>query len=191
MHEAIGRMMAKYECDTLDDYSRALGEILQEISLLGLWRSKFFETAAFYGGGALRILYGLDRFSEDLDFSLLAPAEDFDLTKYSHALVRELEAFGFEVRVDEVRRAERTAIQSAFLKAGTLRQLLVISTDHEVLRKVPRGGVIKIKVEVDTDPPSGFDTHAEYLLNPVPFSVRAYVLPDLFAGEMHAVMCRK
>ena len=77
MHEAIAKMMAKYECRHTVDYIHALREILQEIALLGLWRSKFFEKAAFYGGTALRILYGLDRFSEDLDFSLLAPMEDF------------------------------------------------------------------------------------------------------------------
>jgi hypothetical protein len=71
---------------SLEDHLRALREILQQIALLGLWRSKFFEKAAFYGGTALRILYGLDRFSEDLDFSLLAPISKFDLSGYSSAL---------------------------------------------------------------------------------------------------------
>ena len=73
MHEALTRMIAKYECNSLDDSIQALREIMQEIALLGLWRSKFFEKAAFYGGTAMRVLYGLDRFSEDLDFSLLTP----------------------------------------------------------------------------------------------------------------------
>ncbi|VAW76979.1 FIG00678143: hypothetical protein, partial [hydrothermal vent metagenome] len=71
---------------------------MQEIALLGLWRGKFFEKAAFYGGTALRILYGLDRFSEDLDFSLRAPMRGFELDKYSPALEKELRAFGFDVR---------------------------------------------------------------------------------------------
>ena len=83
MNEAVARMMSRYECRRLEDYLRALREILQEIALLGLWRSKFFEKAAFYGGTALRILYGLDRFSEDLDFSLLRSHSDFDLSRYS------------------------------------------------------------------------------------------------------------
>ena len=83
MHEAIGRMLAKYEPKSVDDSIRALREIIQEVALLGLWRAKFFEHAAFYGGTALRILYGLDRFSEDLDFSLLAPTPDFDLSRYT------------------------------------------------------------------------------------------------------------
>jgi predicted nucleotidyltransferase component of viral defense system len=76
---------------------RALREIVQELALLGLWRSRFFEHAAFYGGTALRILYGLNRFSEDLDFSLLAPNRDFDILRYSEALTKEISAFGFDV----------------------------------------------------------------------------------------------
>lgn len=84
MHEAIARMLAKYKSGRLEDSMRALREIMQEIALLGLWRSKFFESAAFYGGTALRVLYGLDRFSEDLDFSLLKPPGQFDIAKYLH-----------------------------------------------------------------------------------------------------------
>ena len=94
MHEALARLIAKYECQRLEDTVRALREIIQEIALLGLWRSKFFENAAFYGGTAMRVLYGLDRFSEDLDFSLLKPMRQFDISKYLAALQKELEAFG-------------------------------------------------------------------------------------------------
>jgi predicted nucleotidyltransferase component of viral defense system len=191
MHEAIARMLAGYECHRLEDFVRALREILQEVALLGLWRSKFFERAAFYGGTALRILYGLDRFSEDLDFSLLEPMEDFDLSKYNNAMQKELTAFGFEVRVDEAAAAGKSPIRSTFLKADTLKQILVIQADQDIIEQVPRGQILKIKIEVDTDPPPGFDTHTRYLLNPIPFSVRTYVLPDLFAGKMHAVLCRK
>ena len=83
MHDAIKQMLIKYQCRTQQDYINALKEIFQEIALLGLWRAKFFERAAFYGGSALRILYGLNRFSEDLDFSLLKKTPDFDLTPYN------------------------------------------------------------------------------------------------------------
>jgi len=82
MHEIISVMLSRYACKTYQDYQNALKEIIQEISLLGLWRGKFFEKAAFYGGTALRILYGLDRFSEDLDFSLLEPNRKFELNHY-------------------------------------------------------------------------------------------------------------
>jgi predicted nucleotidyltransferase component of viral defense system len=191
MHEALAQMIAKYESGRLEDTMRALREIMQEIALLGLWRSKFFEKAAFYGGTAMRVLYGLDRFSEDLDFSLLKPMSDFDIAKYLAALQKELEAFGFDVRAEQRNKAVKSTVQSAFLKANTLNQLLVIETAEEILHEVPRGQVLKIKLEVDTDPPPGFSTETKYLLQPIPFAVRAFALPDLFAGKMHAVLCRK
>jgi len=191
MNEAVARMMSRYKCRRLEDYVRALREILQEIALLGLWRSKFFEKGAFYGGTALRILYGLDRFSEDLDFSLLQPQPNFDLSRYSKALQTEMRSFGFEVTVDSKERRTPWAVQSAFLKANTLQQLLAIEAGKEIVRGLPKGQVLKIKIEVDTDPPPGFTTEVKYLLHPIPFSVRSYVLPDLFAGKMHAILCRR
>lgn len=191
MQGAIAQMLAKYACKSADGYVQALREILQEIALLGLWRSKFFEHAAFYEDTALRILYGLDRFSEDLDFSLLKPVEDFDLESYSKSLEKELVAFGFDVKVEVKNKSSETAVQSAFLKGNTANQLLVIQAGQEVVREIPPGQLVKIKLEIDTDPPGGFSTENKYLLQPIPFSVRSYVLPDLFAGKMHALLCRK
>jgi predicted nucleotidyltransferase component of viral defense system len=191
MQQAIAQMLAKYECESADDYVHALREILQEIALLGLWRCKFFEKAAFYGGTALRILYGLDRFSEDLDFSLLQPMADFELERYSNALEKELAAFGFQVRVEGKNKSVATAVQSAFLKANTVNQLLVIQTGEEIVRQIPSGQTVRIKIEIDTDPPGGFETESKFLLQPIPFSVRSYALPDLFAGKMHALLCRR
>jgi predicted nucleotidyltransferase component of viral defense system len=133
----------------------------------------------------------MDRFSEDLDFSLLKPIPDFDPSRYVSALEREIRSFGFEVSVTRREKKAETPIQSAFLKADTLKHLLVIETAEEIARQIPRGQVMKIKVEVDTDPPPGFDTENKFLLHPIPFSVRAFVLPDLFAGKMHAVLCRQ
>jgi predicted nucleotidyltransferase component of viral defense system len=191
MHEAVVRMLAKYEPKSIDDSVRALREIIQEVALLGLWRAKFFEHAAFYGGTALRILYGLDRFSEDLDFSLMAPSIDFNLGRYTASLEEELLAFGFNVRVERVDKAVESAVQSAFLKGNTRNELLVIETGEEMSRQIPAGQMMKIKLEVDTDPPLGFVTHTRYLLHPIPFAVRCYTLPDLFAGKMHALLFRK
>ena len=191
MNEAVARMLERYDNRSIEDYLQALREILQEIALLGLWRSKFFDKAAFYGGPALRILYGLDRFSEDMDFSLLSPMDDFDLSAYTTALQKELAAFGFDVRIDQRNKNAESAIQSAFLKANTLNQLLVIETSEELLKTVHRGQILKIKLEIDTDPPPEFETHTRYLLQPIPFAVRTYTLPDLFAGKMHAILCRR
>jgi hypothetical protein len=191
MHEAVTRMLAKYEPKSVDDSVRALREIIQEVALLGLWRAKFFEHAAFYGGTALRILYGLDRFSEDLDFSLLTPSPDFNLARYTASLEEELQAFGFNVRVEMVDKAVESAVQSAFLKANTRNELLVIEAGEEFTGQVADGQVLKVKIEVDTDPPPGFSTQTRYLLQPIPFAVRSYSLPDLFAGKMHAILFRK
>jgi len=191
LNEVIAQMLTKYECKRTEDYVQALREILQEIALLGLWRSKFFEKAAFYGGTALRILYGLDRFSEDLDFSLLTPNADFELERYSDTLKKELAAFGFDVTVEKKIKLVETAVQSAFLKANTANQLLVIQTGEEIIRQVPPGQIVRIKLEIDTDPPCGFKTENKFMLQPIPFSVRSYALPDLFAGKIHALLCRR
>ncbi len=191
MHEAIARMLGKYEPKSIDDSIMALREIIQEVALLGLWRAKFFEHAAFYGGTALRILYGLDRFSEDLDFSLLKPQDNFDLARYTAGLEEELLAFGFNIRVEMVDKAVESAVQSAFLKANTRKELLVIEAGEEIAGRISAGQMLKVKLEVDTDPPPGFATETRYLLNPIPFAVRSYSLPDLFAGKMHAILCRK
>lgn len=151
MNEAVRQMLSRYELATLDDHLRALREILQELALLGLWRSRFFEHAAFYGGTALRILHGLDRFSEDLDFSLLAPRADFVIDRFTNALETELRAFGFEVTVEQkIRRSRAGAIQSAFLKTDTLQQLIEIRAPEALTRAVPRGARIRIRLEIDT-----------------------------------------
>jgi predicted nucleotidyltransferase component of viral defense system len=191
MNEAIRQMLAAYEIRSLDDSLRALREVMQEIALLGLWRSKFFEKAAFYGGTAFRMLYGLDRFSEDLDFSLLEKNEALELADYGGALKRELAAFGFTVEIENRLKLPGAAIQSAFLKADTRTQMISVEFERGLVRKVPRNQVLKIKLEVDIDPPLGFSTETRYLLRPVPFAVRTFSLPDLFAGKMHAVLCRE
>ena len=191
MHEAVARMLSKYETSSIENYTRAIREIFQEIALLGLWRGKFFERAAFYGDTALRIIYGLDRFSEDLDFTLLSPKEHFDMTQYTDAAEKEIQAFGFDVNIEVKKKTKKSAVQSAFLKAKTIEQLILINAPDEMTREIPRGQVIKIRLEVDTDPPTSFQTDAKYLLTPIPFSVRTVTLPDLFAGKMHAVLCRR
>ena len=189
MHDAIRSMLSRYDLVTTDDYINALREILQEVALLGLWRIKFFEHAAFYGGTALRILFGLDRYSEDLDFSLLKPSKDFSLGTFGESLKREVESYGFEVDIDH--KAGVSQIDSTFLKANTHRELLVIGAGKSVVREVHPRQNLKIKIEVDTDPPEGFETESRYVLQPIPFAVRTFTLPDLFAGKLHAVLCRR
>lgn len=191
MNEAVRQMLSAYDVRAVEESLRALREIMQEIALLGLWRSKFFEKGAFYGGTALRVLYGLDRFSEDLDFTLLGKNEGFDLADHSEALKRELASFGFSVEIENRAKPAGAAIQSAFLKADTRTQMIIVEFDDALVRQVHRNRVLKIRLEVDTDPPAGFTTEIRYLLRPVPFAVKTLSLPDLFAGKTHAVLCRE
>jgi len=164
---------------------------MQEVALLGLWRSKFFEHAAFYGGTALRILYRLERFSEDLDFSLLKPQPKFDLSPYLFAVQTELKGMGFNVIVEGRKKKVETATESAFVKAGTKETFLKIDAPKEISKHLQHNSVIQIKLEVDTDPPPGFQTEARTLLEPIPFAVNSFARPDLFAGKLHAILQRK
>lgn len=191
MQTAVKTMLKRYNCQRTGEYIHAIQEILQEIALLGLWRSKFFEHSAFYGGTALRILYGLDRFSEDLDFSLLQTNKNFQLHKYLAVLEKEIQAFGFNVTIKQKSKSSHSPIQSAFLKTDTAGALLVITSDELISQNVPAGQILKIKIEVDTEPPSGFNTETKYLLHPLSFGIRTHTLPDLFAGKMHAILCRQ
>lgn len=191
MNQAIARMLERYELRSVDDYVRALREILQEVALLGLWRAKFFEKTAFYGGTSLRILYGLDRFSEDLDFTLLASSPKFNISGYFEILEREIGSYGFDVSLSKRQKRTESAVQSAFVKADTMKHLLTIEAADKIVQQIPHGQLIKIRIEVDTDPPPKFSTETKFLLQPIPFSVRSVVLPDLFAGKMHAFLYRQ
>lgn len=191
MNQAVRDMLERYDCRSAGSYENALREIFQELALLGLWRGKFFEHAAFYGGTALRILHGLDRFSEDIDFSLLTPDENFNLSPYCAFIERELEAWGFPVKVEVKEKTGGSAIESAFLKADTVKQMLLIEAPESVVGGVHRNQVLRIKIEVDTHPPPDFTTESTFLFQPIPFAVRTYTLPCLFSGKMHALLFRK
>lgn len=184
--EKINQMLKRYELSTIHDHENALKEIIQEVVLLGLWRSKFYEKAVFYGGSALRILHKLDRFSEDLDFSLISPKKTFDMKKYLGAVKAELELWGFEVATEETNKKNKTTIESAFIKANTLIHLIKIGTNL----KTHRNAVMKIKLEIDIDPAVGFTNEDKYHLHPIPFTIKTMNLPSLFAGKMHALLCR-
>ncbi len=166
-----------------------LREILQQTALLGLARHHFFEHAVFYGGTALRILYGLDRYSEDLDFSLIKSDPDFDFAPFLEGMHRELEAMGFQLDVSVRKKNADSGIWSAFLKANTYSLLLSIHGKA-------RGGIhpeqkVQIKLEIDTEPPlSHLPLESKLVKNPVPFYVLTYNKEDLFAGKMHAALFR-
>ncbi len=181
-------MLEKYDLTTADKTYEALREILQEIVLLGLSRAGFFDKALFYGGTALRILHDLDRFSEDLDFSLIAPDENFDLSVYQDAVIEALHSFGFEVTI-QLKHSDST-VKSAFLKGNTSQHLLNIEAPADIVKTFGQGRLVKIKFEVDTQPPLDFESEKRTLLVPSPFMLHVMTLPSLFAGKMHAILCR-
>ena len=191
MNDLLKQLISKPLPDSEREILQLLRESLQSLTLLALWRSNFFEHAAFYGGTALRILYGLDRFSEDLDFSLLQPNNNFTFEKYGSSIIRELEAFGFKVGFEGKKKSINSEIESAFIKANTLQQLIVIETPSSITSHFDKQKVLKVKLEIDTNPPSGFDTEMKYVFSPIQFAVKSYTLPSLFAGKMHAILCRK
>ena len=184
-------LLSTYSCQTQNDYINAIHEIIQEIALVGLSRAKFFEHAAFYGGTALRILYGLDRFSDDLDFSLLQPQSDFSLHSYLLGVQEELKGFGVNGTIEHKTKAHPSSILSAFLKANTMETFLLIDLPEQERRKITHNQKFKIKFEIDTDPPPAFETEVKFLLRPIPFSVKSFTLPNLFAGKMHDLLFRK
>ena len=190
MNSIIEQMLRQHETETLTDKKNGIKEVVQEIVLCGLSRAGFFKEAAFYGGTALRIFHGLDRFSEDLDFSLMAPNPGFDLPRYLPALERELAAYGFNFKVEDRAKAIDSDIRSAFLKGNTREHMLVFYADERLARSFSGNDTIKIKFEVDTTPPAFATFERKYRLLPIPYEVNLYDMPSLFAGKLHAVICR-
>lgn len=191
MNPALENMLKRYSCLTRPEFERALKEILQELALIGLWRAHFFEHAAFYGGTALRILYGLDRFSEDMDFTLLTPDKSFSLSLYNSSIRSELEAYGFHVEVETKAKVWDTPVQSAFIKTNTLEELLKIGIPQHLVKGFHPETQLKIKVEIDTDPAPAYRTETRFLKAPIAVGVRSVILEDIFAGKMHALLFRE
>jgi len=189
-HPALIKMLEKYDLSDPNASFDALREILQEIVLLGLYDTGFFKHAAFYGGTALRILHNLPRFSEDLDFSLLESNQKFNLKPYEDAIISTLKAFGFDVTIEIKEKNNSSVIASAFVKGNTIEHLININSPKDITNKIHRDQAVKIKLEVDTNPPLKFETQNVIRLTPRPFSINAFTLPSLYAGKMHAILCR-
>lgn len=155
-------------------------EVCQKIALAGLHRGGFFDHAAFYGGTCLRLFHGLPRFSEDMDFSLTEKRDDIHLENYFDALRDEFHLAGFDVTITKKEKKSFGKVESAFLKENTEAYDIKFQTKKTV----------KVKIELDTDPPLLFHTEQKLLAQPYSFMVRCFTLPDLFAGKMHALVYR-
>lgn len=186
----IKEWIAEYNPQNEEETLAALREIMQEIALAALSRTDFFEKAAFYGGTALRIFYGFDRFSEDLDFSLLKDDPDFSLETYFDAILSEFKALGITVTIREREKAAESNVDSAFLKAETIWKELIL---EDIVKQagIRSNKNVKIKIEVDRKPPLGFETEEKLLVRPFSFYVKCFTQSSLFAGKTHALLFRK
>ena len=174
------QMLSRYPMDSVDARRNATYEVLQQVVLSGLYRGGFFSEAAFYGGTCLRIFHGLERFSEDMDFTLLRKDPSFSMEKYFPAIMNECRLLGREVEITLKNKQSFGQVESAFLKDNTDVYDLSFRTEKS----------IKVKIEVDTQPPLEFDTEERLLLQPFSFMTRCLTLPNLFAGKMHALVFR-
>lgn len=189
MNSVLKNMLDKYDIKNTEDEINAMKEIIQEIVICGLSRGGFFNEAAFYGGTALRIFYGLNRFSEDLDFALLEPNKNFDLSKYFSFVEKEVLAYGLNLKIETKEKTKDSNILSAFLKGDT-KEHIFIFFPNENMKNTTSLKNIKIKFEVDVNPPSGATYEFKYKLLPSPHQVRLYDEASQFAGKIHAILCR-
>lgn len=189
MNSVLQNMLSKYKIKNTVDETNAMKEIIQEIVICGLSRGGFFNEAAFYGGTALRIFYGLNRFSEDLDFALLEPNPKFDLSKYFSFIEKEVQAYGLNLSISKREKTKDSNIMSAFLKGDTKEHILIFFP-NENMQNATSLKSIKIKFEVDINPPAGAKYDLKYKLLPSPHQVRLYDESSLFAGKIHAILCR-
>lgn len=180
MNALYEKMLSAYDQSTDQARRNAIYEVSQQIVLAGLADGGFFDKAAFYGGTCLRIFHGLNRFSEDLDFTLLGADETFNFEQYFQPIVDQFALVGRSVSITKKDKKNFGKVESAFLKDNTDVYDISFQTEKS----------IKVKIEVDTAPPLKFSTEQKLLLLPKSFMVRCVSLPDLFSGKMHALVFR-
>lgn len=180
MNDIYANMLSAYDMYTDQARRNAIFEVNQQVILAGLYQGGFFDKAAFYGGTCLRIFHGLQRFSEDMDFSLLRPTPDFDFSQYFRPIIDTFTSIGRKVDIKKKDKKNFGSVESDFLKDNTDVYDISFQTEKS----------IKIKIEVDTNPPLLFTTEQKLLLEPISFMTRCFSLQDLFAGKMHAMVYR-
>ena len=180
MKDIYNLMLRQHDLSTVDSQRNATYEVMQQVVLSGLYRGGFFKEAAFYGGTCLRIFHNLGRYSEDMDFSLLEKNPDFHFEEYFPAIIEEAKLLGREITITKKDKKNFSKVESAFLKDNTDMYNLSFQTEKN----------LKIKIEVDKEPPVGFNTEQKLLMLPLSFQTRCMTLPSLYAGKLHALIFR-
>lgn len=186
----VEEMIKQYNPETTEEVKAALKEILQSIVLVGLSRSGFFNKASFYGGTALRIFYGLNRYSEDLGFTLNEKDENFNFEQYFKTINEVALSYGLELEISYKTKNIDTPIESAFAKLNTYQTLIKLKVNSNLTKYLHKDELMKVKFEVDCYPSFGFNVESKWLDNPEYASVNVLDLPSLFAGKIHAILCR-
>ena len=168
------------------EQENALAEMMQHYLLASLSRARFFSRALFHGGTCLRILYGLNRFSEDLDFVLKAPNPGFDWAPYAERIRKDCAAEGIHLEV-QGRGQKRSVVRKLFLKTDSIGQVLELELPYE--RQAARK--IRIKLEIDTHPPAGATFETRYVTFPMTAAVTCMDLASGFGSKCHALLCRE
>lgn len=186
----MSMMLKRHPYSNEDQFRHALKEVIQEIALFALSKTDFFHVASFYGGSALRIFHGLNRFSEDLDFSLDVPDPAFDLRKYFAAMETTFRSYGLSFQIKTKEKTTESFIRSTFLKGYTHEYFLLIEPRLGLIDHIQKSELIQIKLEIDNSPPPYATYEYLYGLEPQPYRVRLYDASSLMAGKIHAVLCR-
>ncbi len=184
MIDIIKEKLGRYGATNALEEENAVKEILQELALYALWRTDFFDCALFQGGTSLRILHGLSRFSEDLDFLLRVPNANFDWSPYLKGMTEVFAQFGLKLTA-QPRQRMTSAIREALLKDDSIASQLDLSFAGTGDRKV-----LKIKLEIDVNPPAGSGEATTFLDFPADYEVRHQDLASNFALKIHALLCR-
>ena len=190
MNNVIEQLIQNYNPRNIEDVKNAIKEIIQSIVLIGLSRSNFFSKASFYGGTALRIFYGLNRYSEDLDFTLNAADESFSLTPYVQSIINVAKSYGIDLNVEVKSKKIETPVESAFAKLNTYQAFISFNIDERLTSRLHKDELIKVKFEVDCNPSLGFNVESKWITEPELASINVLDIESLFSGKLHAILCR-
>ena len=186
----IEEIIKSYNLKNLNDNKSILREIIQSIILVGLSRTDFFKKASFYGGTALRIFYDLNRYSEDLDFTLNYIDENFTIEPYIESIKTIALSYGLELEVNVKKKQISLPVESAFAKLNTYQTFINLKMNDELTRLLHKDEVMKVKFEIDCEPALGFTTESKWIDLPEFAPIIVLDEASLFAGKIHAILCR-
>jgi predicted nucleotidyltransferase component of viral defense system len=186
----IEEIIKNYNPETINDNKAILREIVQSIVLVGLSRTDFFKKASFYGGTALRIFYDLNRYSEDLDFTLNNVDKNFSIAPFIESIKNVALSYGLELEISIKQKQNSTPVESAFAKINTYQTFINLKMNSELTKLLHKDEVIKVKFEIDCEPALGFTTENKWIDMPEFAPVIVLDEASLFAGKIHAILCR-